>query len=146
MIGVSALVAVMTAGLATSVFAYQGDPNVQGPNYTSERHTAMTVAFEKGDYNAWKELMAGKGRVSQVINEGNFAKFAEAHKLALSGDTAGASAIRAELGLGQGGKGQGMKGNKGQRQGKRMNNSGSRGQNAGGGFVDANGDGACDRL
>jgi len=137
---------VMTAGFAATSFAYQGDPSVKGPNYTPERHTAMEAAFESGNYNAWKELMNGKGRVTQVINESNFAKFAEAHKLAESGDLAGANAIRTELGLNQGGKGHGMKNGGGKGQGRGMNNAGARGQNVGGNFVDANGDGACDKI
>ena len=101
LLGTSMLVA--TAGLVGSalyVSAYQGDPNVKGPNYTAERHDAMLKAFENKDYNAWKELMAGRGRATQVINEGNFSKFAEAHKLALEGKTEEAKKIRAELGLG----------------------------------------------
>ncbi|MBN2884327.1 hypothetical protein JXE04_00125 [Patescibacteria group bacterium] len=85
---------------ANSVLAYQGDPSVQGPNYTAERHTAMTEAFTNADYEAWKNLMNGNGRVSQVINQDNFAKFAEAHQLNLEGKTAEAQAIRQELGLG----------------------------------------------
>ena len=109
LIGTSMLVA--TAGLVGSalyVSAYQGNPNVKGPNYTTERHTAMTKAFENNDYNAWKELMAGRGRATQVINEGNFSRFAEAHKLALEGKTEEAKKIRAELGLGlRNGDGQG---------------------------------------
>ena len=110
LIGTSMLVA--TAGLVGSalyVSAYQGNPNVKGPNYTTERHTAMTKAFENKDYNAWKELMAGRGRATQVINEGNFSRFAEAHKLALEGKTEEARKIRAELGLGlQNGSGNGQ--------------------------------------
>lgn len=86
---------------SSSVMAYRGDMNVKGPNYTPERHAAMTQAFEKNDYNAWKKLMEGKGnRVMQVINEKNFAKFAQAHKLMLAGKTDEAKKIRAELGLG----------------------------------------------
>lgn len=107
------------AGVATSAVvlipnqaqAYQGDPSVKGPNYTVERHEAMTKAFATNDYNAWKSQMAGRGRVTQVVNEQNFARFAEAHKLALEGKMAESQAIRAELGLGQhngSGKGQGM--------------------------------------
>ena len=106
-----------TAGLVLGGFllssekalAYRGDSSVQGPNYSAERHDAMTQAFESNDYNAWKELMQGKGRVTQVINEQNFARFAEAHKLALEGRIDEAQAIREELGLGlQNGSGQGM--------------------------------------
>jgi len=89
--------------------AYKGDPNVKGPNYTAERHEAMTRAFANNDYNAWKELMAGKGRVTQVVNAQNFSKFAEAHKLALEGKKDEAAKIRTELGLGlRNGSGQGQ--------------------------------------
>lgn len=60
----------------------------------------MEKAFEAKDYTAWKELMSGKGKVTEVINKDNFAKFTEAHKLAEQGDIAGAAKVRAELGLG----------------------------------------------
>ena len=80
--------------------AYKGDPAVKGPNYSVERHDAMTKAFETKDYTAWASLMQGKGRVTQVINKDNFAKFAEAHELALQGKTEEAQKIRQELGLG----------------------------------------------
>ena len=92
-----------------AAFAYRGDPNVQGPNYTAERHDAITKAFENKDYNAWKSLMSGRGRVTQMINADNFNRFAEAHQLTLQGKTVEANAIRAELGLGlQNGSGMGQ--------------------------------------
>ncbi len=98
---------------ASNVLAYRGDPSTQGPNCTPERHEAMTQAFENNDYNAWKETMQGRGRVSQVINEGNFARFAEMHKLMLEGKTEEANQIRAELGLG-------LRDGSGQAQGQKM--------------------------
>ena len=94
-----------------AVQAYRGDPNVTGPNYTEERHAAMEQAFTNKDYNAWIEQMAGRGRVTQVVNADNFARFAEAHELAKQGNTEEANKIRAELGLGLrngSGMGQGM--------------------------------------
>lgn len=90
--------------------AYRGDANVKGPNYSPERHTAMTKAFANKDYTAWKNLMQGKGRVTEVVNKDNFAKFAEAHNLSLQGKKVEAEKIRKELGLGQkdgSGKGRG---------------------------------------
>jgi len=97
------------------VFAYKGDPSKKGPNYTPERHEQIEQAFESNDYGAWKNLMNGRGRVTQVVNEGNFARFAEAHKLAEQGKIDDAKKIRQELGLGAGGgngQGKGMgKGN-----------------------------------
>lgn len=92
-----------------AVLAYRGDPTVKGPNYTEERHAAMEKAFEMKDYNAWKMLVAGRGRATQVVNAQNFAKFAQAHELAQQGKAAEANTIRAELGLGlQSGTGMGQ--------------------------------------
>src|SRR4030066_460509 len=85
---------------SNAVQAYRGDPNVKGPNYSKERHEAMEKAFENKDYEAWKKLMQGKGRVTQVINKGNFTKFAEAHKLSEQGKLEEAKKIRQDLGLG----------------------------------------------
>ena len=89
--------ALMTAGTA---MAYQGDPNVQGPNYTPERHEAMMKAIETKDYQAWKELRNGRGRITQVINEDNFSDFIEMRELRLAGKTDEANQIREKLGLG----------------------------------------------
>ncbi len=86
--------------LVPSAEAYRGDPNIQGPNYTPERHEQMTKAFANKDYNAWKKLMANRGRVTQVVNEKNFAKFTQMHQLMLEGKKDGVAKIRAELGLG----------------------------------------------
>jgi hypothetical protein len=109
LLGFSALV-IGGAMLAPQMaFAYRGDPNVKGPNYTEERHEAMEKAFETKDYTAWKNLMQGKGRVTQFVNKDNFEKFAEAHELAEQGKSAESLKIRQELGLGlQNGRGQGM--------------------------------------
>lgn len=83
-----------------TVLAYRGDPTVKGSDYSIERHEVMTKAFENKDYDAWKNLMQGRGRVIQVVNKDNFAKFAEAHQLVRQGKTAEAQEIRQELGLG----------------------------------------------
>lgn len=99
LVGAAALVAVILAGAYSFSSAYQGDYTKKGPNYTEERHEAMQKAFENNDYNAWKEQMNGRGRVSEVINEENFAKFAEAHRLAEEGKYEEADQIRKELGL-----------------------------------------------
>ena len=88
--------------------AYRGDPSVQGPNCSEENHEAMEAAFDTNDYHAWASLKQGKGRVALVINENNFARFAQAHKLAQEGKMDEAKQIRAELGLGlKDGQGQG---------------------------------------
>ena len=99
-LGTLALVIGISGAIASEVSAYKGDTSVKGPNYSIERHDAMEKAFDTNDYTAWKSLMGNYGRVTQVINENNFAKFAEAHKLSENGDLAGAQKIRTELGLG----------------------------------------------
>lgn len=105
------VVSLLTAGvflLPNLVDAYRGDPSVEGPDCTAERHEAMTAAFANNDYSAWQELMTGKGRVAEVVNEGNFARFAQAHQLAEECKVEEAKQIRTELGLGLGnGAGQG---------------------------------------
>jgi hypothetical protein len=98
-VGVIALVS--AAGVAYAAYAYQGDPGQRGPNFSQTRYEAMQKAFENNDYNAWKELMNGQGRVSSVINEGNFSRFSEMHSLMLEGKYDEANKIREELGLGQ---------------------------------------------
>ena len=99
-LGISALALTASALFFTQqVSAYQGDYTQKGPNCDEERHEAITSAFENNDYNAWKEQMQDKGRVAQVINEDNFAKFAQAHRLAQEGNYDEADAIRQELGL-----------------------------------------------
>ncbi len=108
-LGLTALVIGGLFALPKATSAYRGDPTVKGPNYTEERHSAMEKAFESNDYNAWKNLMNGRGRVTQVINKDNFARFAKIHELVEDGKTDEANKIRAELGLGlQNGSGYGM--------------------------------------
>lgn len=77
-------VALILGGLLLSsnaAEAYRGGPGVEGPDCTEERHEEMEQAFENNDYQAWENLIQGKGRVTQVINKGNFAQFAEVHRL-----------------------------------------------------------------
>jgi len=121
LIGVStlALGAIVLSPVSTE--AYRGDINVKGPNYTVERHEAMEKAFENKDFTAWQKLMEGRGRVTEVINKDNFAKFAEIHQLLEDGKKDEANKLRAELGLGlQNGMGQGQGKGMGQGQHKGM--------------------------
>jgi hypothetical protein len=94
-----ALVGAITLITISPTMAYQGDYTKRGPNYTAERHEVMIKAFANNDYSAWKALMPSQGRVTQIINQDNFAKFAQAHKLAEQGKYDEANTIRQELGL-----------------------------------------------
>ena len=140
LIGAAALVAVIgLVGAYTFSNAYQGDYTKKGPNYSTERHELMQKAFDNNDYNAWKNEMNNRGRVTEIINENNFSKFAKAHNLAMEGKYEEANQIREELGLG------GRNGNRNGHGYGRMN-ANHRGQNQNGNFVDKNGDGFCDNL
>jgi len=111
-LGITALVLGGLFAIPNAVDAYRGDPSVKGPDYTEERHQEMKQAFRNNNYEAWKNLMQGKGRVAQLVDEDNFARFAEAHRLAEEGNPDGAKQIRQELGLGlRNGSGRGNGGN-----------------------------------
>jgi hypothetical protein len=99
-LGVLALTLGVIGASASMASAYRGDASVQGPNYSVERHDAMTKAFESKDYNAWKELMQGRGNATRVVNADNFSRFAEMHQLTLEGKSDEAQKIRQELGVG----------------------------------------------
>lgn len=116
------IVALIMGGVVIApqlVSAFRGEPGVPGPDHSPERHQVMTQAFKDNDYQAWADQMQGRGRVSEVINEENFERFAEAHRLASEGDEEGATRIRAELGLGQA-NGAGKNSVRGQRSNQRI--------------------------
>ncbi len=118
-LGAMALILGVSGVMATSASAYRGDTAVHGPNFTTQRHESMEKAFETNNYLAWKDLMVGRGRVTEVINKDNFSEFAKAHELADKGDLAGAKIIRAKLGLGlKDGSGQSMRNGEGRGQGR----------------------------
>ena len=107
--GVATLALAILVVIPSMTQAYRGDASVKGPNYTAERHDAMETAFKNNDFTAWQKLMTGKGRVTQVVNKDNFAKFAEIHKLTEEGKTVEAQKLRTELGLGlHNGQGKGL--------------------------------------
>lgn len=129
MSGLMALV--LGLGISGSALAYQGDYTKKGPNYTPEFESQITKVMTEKDYEGWKKLMEeksiGNGRVTQVITKDNFAKFAEAWKLAHEGKIKEANAIRKELSLRTSddasrlGHGNGMKNGKGRMGGLGMN-------------------------
>jgi nucleotide-binding universal stress UspA family protein len=71
---------------------------------------ALMETFDNADYQAWYDLTKESPRAEEllsVINEDNFSKLVEAHKLREAGDMEGAKAIMEELGLPEMGKGNG---------------------------------------
>lgn len=88
-----------------------------------EHRQEAIEALENEDFDEWKEAISQDGRepkVLETINEENFDKFVEMHKLMQDGETEEAEAIRAELGLPEkkareAGRCQGAQGEKGAR-------------------------------
>ena len=108
-------------GGVVAISAYQGDPEVVGPNYTVDRHEAMQNAFENVDYEQWYSLMTQDGRTPGVlrkVNAGNFATFVEMRDAMVAGDSVLADELRAELGMGQGNRGSGKSNGQGQHGGQ----------------------------
>lgn len=64
-----------------------------------EQRQELHDAIESGDYDAWKAIVDSRPRITDYINEDNFAQFAQMHSLRQEGDFEGAQAIREELGL-----------------------------------------------
>ena len=107
------VIALGLLGMVSVTAAYQGESANKPQDCDSERHEAMEQAFANHDYESWKELMAGKGRVTEVVNQNNFAEFARSHERLEAGDEAAVREIRQSLGLGLGqGHGQAGRGHK----------------------------------
>jgi acyl-CoA-binding protein len=85
---------------------HQADEGVR-----AENEQALLDAYSAKDYEAWKNLMSGRGgMILEVINADNFAKFAEAKLLQHDGKDAEAKTILDGLGLPFHGRGMRMNG------------------------------------
>lgn len=104
------------------------------------RREQMEQAFQNNDYEAWKNLVVSRPKMTDSITEENFSKFAEMHNLMEEGKFEEAKAIRDELGIAGLGRGIGRG-----FQGKGMMRGINKGQN-GAGFIDENNDGICDHM
>ncbi|MDD4761870.1 MAG: hypothetical protein PHZ25_02525 [Candidatus Pacebacteria bacterium] len=71
-------------------------PSENGKNI--EDRAAIEKALENNDYSSWKSLVEGQ-KITETINEQNFSRFAEAHKLLSEGKQDEAKVIFEELGL-----------------------------------------------
>ncbi|KKP36341.1 MAG: hypothetical protein UR27_C0021G0012 [Candidatus Peregrinibacteria bacterium GW2011_GWA2_33_10] len=107
----SALILTLTA----TSYAQNSEGNTKNsPFCNNEKHQEVIKAIENNDYQTWKKLMEENGMHPEkldVINEENFAKFSQMHKLMREGKFEEANKIREELGLKMGGRG--MMGGKG---------------------------------
>jgi len=62
-------------------------------------HEAMQTAIDNGDYNAWKEIVDSRPKITDYVNQDNFDQFVQMHKDMQAGDFEAADAIRTELGI-----------------------------------------------
>ncbi|MFA7244737.1 MAG: hypothetical protein WC070_00985 [Candidatus Magasanikbacteria bacterium] len=107
--GISALgLALASTGIAQAANNNSSqNTSMTRKNFDGNRYNQMQQIFEATDYNSWKKLVSQDERASrilEVINESNFPKLLEMHKLMQAGDKDSANAIREELGLKQNGK------------------------------------------
>lgn len=111
-LGVAALVLVLgVLGVTGVAAAYQGTGTGSHSACTAEQQEGIHQAIADRDYEAWQELMAGKGRVTELVTADTFAAFAHAHDRRAAGDEEGANEIKRSLGLGLGqGQALGQKG------------------------------------
>ncbi len=141
---VLSLFAVLAVGVifsASIASAYRGNYDIPGPSYDEERHDAIEDALESNDYDAWYDLMTEDGRhpgIVDVVTEDNFETFVQAHDAMEDGDQDTASALRTELGIGEGnGLGHRQGHGKGRGYSHRMHQNN---------FADVDNDGVCDNL
>ena len=73
-----------------------------------ETKAQIEQSIENGDYNTWKSLTDGKGRMGETITEENFPLLKELHTAQQNGDTTKAQELRQKLGLPEHGKGRGI--------------------------------------
>ncbi|MEM4756326.1 MAG: hypothetical protein QW594_04300 [Candidatus Woesearchaeota archaeon] len=104
-IGILLVAVISMIGLVGIGYAYKGDPQTKGPNYSPKVHQQLQAAIEAKDYDTWIKIrkennLPMNGKMFQVITKENFGKYAELHKANLEGNTAKADAIKQELGLG----------------------------------------------
>ena len=98
------------------VAAYQGNPDIFGPNHNLERQGAMEEAFGNLDYTAWYNLMTQDERhpkIVDIVTEDNYGDFVKMRSAMHNGDVESAKQFRENLGIGEMNrgyrKGQGMR-------------------------------------
>lgn len=110
--------------------------------------TAASVAFAaNSNFGAWRETMGNRGgRAASVVNEQNFDRFTQMHRLIGEGNYAEAQKIRTELGMGQGRGNGGGCGMRAAGTGQAGGGCGMRNGGTGAGFLDENKNGVCDHA
>lgn len=103
--GISALGLALVGSAAANAYAGTSDQtntSMIGKIFNKAGHGQMQKVLETTDYKTWKDLVSknpNSSQILEIISESNFSRFVEMQKLLMSGDKAGAEAIRVELGL-----------------------------------------------
>ena len=105
-IGISALGLVLAGTGVAQAYGGSSSQNTSmtgnKTNFSQERRGDFQKIFDTTDYQTWKNAMSNTKMGAQIlekINENNFSRFVEMHKLLQAGDKTGAEVIRVELGL-----------------------------------------------
>jgi len=116
-IGISALGLVLAGTGVAQAYGGSSSQNTSmtgnKTNFSQERRGDFQKIFDTTDYQTWKNAMSNTKMGAQIlekINENNFSRFVEMHKLLQAGDKTGAEVIRVELGLPQVGPQNGVMG------------------------------------
>jgi len=106
-VGTLVAVAILISSPASAAFNQDNKTFARGNNFDQARFEEMNSiradiqkAVENGDYTTWKSLVPENSPMVEVINEANFARFVEAHRLMSE-----SKAIMEELGLNKMGRG-----------------------------------------
>lgn len=105
--------AITTLLVSNLAHAYQGRPDLVGIQLDPAKQQLMEEkrqvieaerqaiedSITNQDYNTWQEIIDSRPRITDYINQDNFAQFAEMHQLMKDGKFEEAQAIRDELGL-----------------------------------------------
>ena len=92
------LAALIVAGVAAAAGATLASANGIGFG-NSEQKEAVRQAIENKDYNAWREAIKNRPKITDKINKENFDRFSDMHGLMKEGKHEEAKQIRKELGL-----------------------------------------------
>src|SRR3989338_5670258 len=103
-IGISAFGLVLASTGVVQAYGGNSSQNTSmtGKNFKQNMHEQMYKILDTTDFQTWKEAISNTKMGAQIlekINEKNFSRFVEMHKLLQAGDKTKAEAIRVEFGL-----------------------------------------------
>lgn len=97
LVGVFALVLVVSAATLSSAHPWDG-----GPNYDANVHEQLVEAMESGDFEAWRSIreengLPMRGRMMSVMDEDSFEHFVQMREANVDGDYERAAQLREQM-------------------------------------------------